>query len=178
MNFGPRDRFEIDKDKIRQLQNQFPEIRMTLKKYVRERLLDNLMVSCTLFSPFSDEEHDALKKRFERKEFIKLETVFKRGDDVNELYLIVDGRAEVLLDFPRRRRQLIRTMGIGEIFGEIPLLTNSPSKVTIRAKERLSTLCLPKENFRQLIVRHPKILSLVSALEDAADPDPGIKSWI
>ena len=165
---------EIGRAEIEELQNRFPSIRRTLRRYVKERLLDNLLVTSALFSPFSDDIHSALRSRFQPEEFIPFETIFRRGEEVAFLYLIVDGRAEVLLDIPKQRRQLIRTMGIGEIFGEIPLLTDSSSKVTIRAKGRLSTLCLSKKEFKSLMKRHPDILHLVSDLLASAEPTPNL----
>ena len=165
----PTTLLEIKDVEIERLQQRHPGVRAKLREYVRERLFENLMATSSLFCHFSAGAHAELRNHFELKSFQRRATVIKRGEAVEDLFLIVEGRVEVLLDFPRRRRQLIRTIGMGEIFGEIPLLTDAPSKVTFRAKDDLTTLALPKEKFKRLIMQHPSILSLVSELLESAE---------
>ncbi|MBN2525577.1 MAG: cyclic nucleotide-binding domain-containing protein [Deltaproteobacteria bacterium] len=157
----PTTLLEIERMRIDDLQRRYPDVRRRLRRCVRERLLDNLLMTSALFAPFAKELHARLRASFHPEEFIPFETIFAKNDPVGNLYLIVDGRAEMLLDVPERGRQLISTLGIGETFGEIPLLTDAPSTVTVRAKGRLSTLCLSREKFKSAMEGHPDIHHLV-----------------
>ena len=182
--FGPRSRrasvvtleptivMELGRDQTARLQERYPAIRQSLRKYLRQRLLDNLLATCSLFTPFPSTHRDELKRHFFLKEFKSKETVFELDEPVNELFLIVDGAAEMYLDLPTGERELIRTMSIGEIFGEEPLVTGKPSKVTVQAKAFLTTLCLPKAKFKELIMSHPRIVSTVSELLGTIPPPP------
>ena len=182
--FGPRARrvsvvaiesttlLEIDRSILKSLQRRFPGFRRAVRRNVRERLLDNSLATNPLFSPFSKEVHDSLRARFTSQEFIPYEIVIHRGEDVENLYLIVDGRAEILLETKEGRRHLIATLGMGEVFGETSLLIDSPSKVTIRAKGRLSTLCLPKDEFKSLVAQHPDIQHLIAEILESESDMP------
>ena len=161
---------EIERSASERLQREFPAVKKNLRRYLRQRLLNNLLMTCSLFVPFSEAHRERLKGCFFLKEFDHDETVIQRDETVNELYLIVDGTAEMFIDLQSGEQELIRVMGMGEIFGEEPLLTDKPSKVTVRTKETLSTLCLPKEKFRELIMLHPKIVSTVSELLGTIPP--------
>lgn len=165
----PTELLEIKSVELEMILNRFSGVAQKFHEYVHERLFENLMMSSELFCHFSTEEHYQLRSQFKQEVFLRRETIISRGDMVSHLYFIVEGRVEVLLDLPNKRRQLIRTMSIGESFGEIPLLTDAPSKVTFRAGDPLTTLCLPRAKFKDIIMHHPKILSLVSALLKSAN---------
>ncbi len=61
-------------------------------------------------------------------------------------YIIQEGEVSVLMD-----KKEITTIGEGEIFGEIALITNEPRTATIVAKKDLATLRINKELLDMII---------------------------
>lgn len=70
------------------------------------------------------------------------EDVFGQGEPGDRFYVIVAGRAQVLVDGTEARIE-----GPGEHFGEIALLREVPRTATVRALEDLDLLCLEGPDF-------------------------------
>jgi len=71
---------------------------------------------------------DQLGARLEHAEFAPGQVVFEQGERGDRFYVVESGRAEVL-----RRGRLVNTLGRGEGFGEVALLSDRQRTATIRA---------------------------------------------
>jgi len=95
------------------------------------------------------------------KEFLPLSVpdgniLLREGDPPQALYIIAQGSFSVHVLSENTREQIrVRTMGIGEYFGEMGLLTDSPHSATIRAEGDSQVLKLPRAAFHQLLRDHP-----------------------
>ena len=90
-------------------------------------------------------------KRSQTVEFSEGQMVFRQGDAPDRLYVIVRGDAEVVRNDPDARETLLTTLGPGEYFGEIGLLTEHRRTASVRAKTDLELLALDWDAFRQMI---------------------------
>ncbi len=70
--------------------------------------------------------------------------VIREGDEGDEGYIIVSGRATAWRDLSGRP-QFIREMGPGDVFGEYALLSNRRRTASVRAVGELTTLVLDRE---------------------------------
>jgi CRP-like cAMP-binding protein len=52
------------------------------------------------------------------------------------------------------------------LFGEMSMLTREPAAATVLARTNSILLRLPRESFQELVLTHPQILELVSALTE------------
>jgi NADH:ubiquinone reductase (H+-translocating) len=77
------------------------------------------------------------------------ETVFEEGDSGDSLYMILSGQVEVLKSVGGER-QVVRTLGPGEYFGEMALLGRHPRSAGTRALGALDLLVLPGSDFAAL----------------------------
>ncbi len=59
--------------------------------------------------------------------------IVREGDSASEAYIIVSGECEAYKDIDGRRISL-RTMGPGEVFGEMAILTGKPRSATVAAR--------------------------------------------
>lgn len=74
------------------------------------------------------------------------DTVMKEGDaSDSRAFFVESGEVEVLKD-----GRFVATLGVGDIFGEIALITNDPRSATIRAKSDLQVLALHRDDFLML----------------------------
>lgn len=108
-----------------------------------------------------------------REETVEADTnIVEIGDAGNALFLIVEGSAEVL--YPGRTSDFVlATLSAGDFFGEMALLNGQPRSATVRAKDRVRTLVLEKEDFHQVMLESPavalKLLELMSTRIRNAD---------
>jgi CRP/FNR family transcriptional regulator, cyclic AMP receptor protein len=101
----------------------------------------------------------------ERVGFDPGDRLMKQGDLADAAYLIIDGHAEVILETPNGPL-IVATVGVNEIVGVLGVLGNAPRAVTVRAKNRLIALRIPKEPFMRMVREFPTIA--VSIIQDLA----------
>jgi len=83
---------------------------------------------------------------FLKEEFAPGEIVFQKGDSSDCAYFILSGEAEVIRE-ENGKETVIATLLPGEYFGEMALLSDHPRNATVRAKTKLATEMVGKENF-------------------------------
>jgi small-conductance mechanosensitive channel/CRP-like cAMP-binding protein len=89
--------------------------------------------------------------------------VVRQGDDGDSLFLVASGRVEVSVRPPGGGpEQSLATLGPGDYFGEMSLLTGAPRSATIRAAEETRLVILRKEALRPLFVADPTVLERLS----------------
>jgi putative ABC transport system ATP-binding protein len=76
--------------------------------------------------------------------------VFRQGDVGDKFYVIGRGACDILVQDGAESR-LIRTLGPGDFFGEIALLTDKPRTATVAAHENTILYWLDKANFTAVL---------------------------
>jgi small-conductance mechanosensitive channel/CRP-like cAMP-binding protein len=89
--------------------------------------------------------------------------VVRQGDEGDSLFLVASGRVDVSIHAPGAGpEQRLATLGPGDYFGEMSLLTGAPRSATIRAVEETRLVVLRKEALRPLLVADPTVLERLS----------------
>ena len=91
--------------------------------------------------------------------------LIQQGDLADAAYLIIEGHAEVILETPNGPL-IVATVGVNEIVGVLGVLGNAPRAATVRAKDRLIALRIPKEPFMRMVREVPTIA--ISIIQDLA----------
>ncbi|MFB8792130.1 MAG: cyclic nucleotide-binding domain-containing protein [Potamolinea sp.] len=76
----------------------------------------------------------------------------EEGSPGDYFYMIVEGEAEV-----RKGRKVVNTMGPGEVFGEMSLLTGEPRSATVVARTPMELYQLHQEHFNQVLAVSPHL---------------------
>jgi len=71
--------------------------------------------------------------------------IFKQNDVGDEFYVIQEGRADVIID-----GIVQATVGIGDYFGEVSLLSSEPRTATVKATHRIRALMICRKDFQNL----------------------------
>jgi putative ABC transport system ATP-binding protein len=87
---------------------------------------------------------DHMKKRH----YTAGETVIREGEKGEEFFLISDGTVEVI-----RGDREIASLGQGDFFGEVALISGEPRNATVVASEPLEAYVLASEDFRTALAR-------------------------
>jgi CRP/FNR family transcriptional regulator, cyclic AMP receptor protein len=101
----------------------------------------------------------------ERVGFDPGKRLMQQGDPADAAYLIIDGRAEVILE-TCSGPVIVATVGANEIVGEVGILGNMPRAASVRAKDRVIALRIPKEPFMRMVREFPTIA--VSIIQELA----------
>ena len=84
--------------------------------------------------------------------------VFFQGDRADKLYVILSGAAKVSLRASDGKEKIIRTLGAGEIFGELTLLDGRERSATVETIELTEMLSISHRDFHVLATANPEIL--------------------
>ena len=127
--------------------------------------------------------HDSLKVDVAKDEY-----VFHQGDVGNGLYVILEGKLDVILETngsKESKNQVIATLEKGTVFGEISILTRDRRTASIQAIEKSKLLYididlfqkyLNDENKTALRISHNIAIILAKRLEKAIELINTIKS--
>lgn len=88
-------------------------------------------------------------------------TIFREGDDGAELYVVLEGSVQVMINTRRpdgsTALSTINTLRSGQCFGETALLSQSQRSATVVATEPTTLLVLREPDFRALCEADPQI---------------------
>jgi CRP-like cAMP-binding protein len=94
-----------------------------------------------------------LAGRLRRRQLGVGEVLWREGEEAVGMVLIVDGRVSLSLRLPGGRAIEFRTLGAGEVLGEVPLVDGGQHSATARAVESASLLWLSRADFTALVAR-------------------------
>lgn len=160
----------IDRDVIREVMQSEPGVLVVLLRFLRDRLLENLVNTSPLFQPFQGAERRALAGKFSFLEAERGSVLIEQGSRARGMFVLLSGHAEVLAtnvkgaDGAAQRR--LATLGSGDIFGEMSLLGNTEAIATVRTTSKCFLLEMGADEFRNTIMTHPQVLMVVGELAD------------
>ncbi|HZB63562.1 MAG TPA: Crp/Fnr family transcriptional regulator [Microvirga sp.] len=92
----------------------------------------------------------------ERVQFAGGQRFFAQGDASDAAYVILDGRANVLLNTPNGEIQ-VAELGGNALVGEMGILSDTPRSATITAAEPTTALRIDKRVFLELLAQFPQM---------------------
>ena len=92
----------------------------------------------------------------ERTQFRKGEEMYHQGDLADAAYIILEGRADVVIDTPAGPLK-VAEVGSNEVVGDIGILCDVPRTATIVVTENLTTLRITKDLFYRMVSDFPTI---------------------
>jgi CRP-like cAMP-binding protein len=94
-------------------------------------------------------------------------TLMREGDRGREFFILVDGNAEV-----SKKGRKVNTMGSGDFFGEIALVSQRPRTATVTTTSPVRALVVTEQSFRSLLGRAPDVQrKVLQALADRVAAD-------
>jgi CRP/FNR family cyclic AMP-dependent transcriptional regulator len=109
-----------------------------------ERVL--ILKSLSMFADAPDEALVELAGLLQEVDVQAGEVVVQEGETGESLFIIVDGRVEVVDD-----NRVLNQLGARAVFGELSLLDSSPRSATIRALEETTLLRLDQAPFYEIM---------------------------
>jgi len=114
------------------------------------------------FGALSEDELKIIALCLREHTFAAQQVVFEEGQASDSLYVLVEGKVELE---SLAKHQAVRELKAGDVFGQVPLLTNEPYTLTALALTPARLLALDRESLRELLDYYPDIaLGLLRAL--------------
>jgi len=86
------------------------------------------------------------------------EILFREGDPADALYVVLQGRLQVVRELPGRPLEVFTEIGRGQPVGEIGLLTGDARSSTVRAARDTELIRFSEQGFRSLLQQSPQAL--------------------
>ncbi|HOF52644.1 MAG TPA: Crp/Fnr family transcriptional regulator [Rhodoferax sp.] len=112
-------------------------------------LLSNLELirRVPLFAQLSTSQAEALVGAVTKQRFKRGECIVTQGQTSNALFILLTGRARVLMSDKRDREVILASMQAGDHVGEMSLIDGEPHSATVQAEIMTDTLVLGRKDF-------------------------------
>ncbi|WP_455382339.1 diguanylate cyclase [Salinispira pacifica] len=83
-------------------------------------------------------------------------TLFREGDEGNEMYIVVDGSVATTVSLPDGKTFEIASFGSGDFFGEMSVFEQAPRSATCTTRAHSRLLSLHERDFFTFLKHHPE----------------------
>lgn len=90
-------------------------------------------------------------------------SILREGDPSDVAYIVTAGRCTVSRPSPGGGRTLLRTVGPGEIFGEVGLVSGTPRLADVHAETDVSTLVVTRDALERELARSTWVRAFIQA---------------
>jgi CRP-like cAMP-binding protein/Fe-S-cluster-containing hydrogenase component 2 len=129
-----------------------PMLAAALRQRYKQRMVECTLARVPLLSQLFPMERLALGNLLKPAHAPRGTTVIRQGQSAGALYLIESGQVVV-----EQSGTTIATLGEGDFFGEMALLTSQPHRADVRALTPTDLLTLPAAEFHALIDQRPDL---------------------
>lgn len=99
----------------------------------------------------------------EKLHFEHGQEVVREGEPGDALYIIVDGRAAVLVDDLGNSKE-VAELSDGALFGEMAVITAQPRSATVVARGQLNVLRIPRQVVLDVLADYPRLKEIIAKL--------------
>jgi len=121
-----------------------------------------LLRNVPLFESLSEQQRDLLMQRLRRRSHARGETIVEAGDPSQCLYIIISGRAQVVITDGKGRKVILALLRPGDYFGEMSLLDECPRSASVIAREACEILILDKHDLVECLRASPQLALTVA----------------
>ncbi len=159
--------FEIRREVLDDVIENYPSVAKVLRNFYRQRLLSTTLATHPVFTPFNPEERRGLMEMFKSRQVKASEVLLEQGKKGTGLFILLYGQLEVIRIGADGQEVTLAHLVAGDMFGEMSLLTNAPTVARVVAVSDCFVLRLSKRKFDEVIMTHPQVLELVSEVSTA-----------
>lgn len=109
-----------------------------------------------LFSGLDPEQLKKLEQHFVKASFKAREHLSGETDPDKGFFLIREGQARLMARNELQQPRAIETLGPGDFFGELSLVTDEPTPFWVEASTPVDALYLAPSDFRDFLTDHPQ----------------------
>ena len=110
-----------------------------------------LLRATPIFSQFSETDLTALSDRLSERTYTRGDTLWRAGDEGDELLIVASGRLDVWGLDQNGAEVLVGRIGPGECVGEMALILDERRSATVTCSRTARVLVLEKPEFRKVV---------------------------
>jgi CRP/FNR family cyclic AMP-dependent transcriptional regulator len=127
-----------------------------------------LLSKVPLFSCCSKRDLQKIAAIGDELDFRRGKQLTRQGGPGREFFVVLEGSVDVV-----RNDERINTLGAGDFFGEMALISQKPRTATVTTTTPIRALIITETNFRRLLRENPTIsMKVLQAVADRT-PDGG-----
>ena len=116
-----------------------------------------------VFRALDAERIDRLSRRMKMLIFGPGETILRQGEPGDSLYVVRSGTVAVQIGAGAGKKELA-TLGPGQFFGEMSLMTGATRTATVVAKSDVDCYVVDKEAFQEIVQEKPELAGTISEI--------------
>jgi cAMP-dependent protein kinase regulator len=151
---------ELTRDTLIDVTQKFPRVKEVLISFYKNRVVDKLMVTSQLFRSLGPKDRMQILQKLSYHIFEPGALIIQEGCAGDYLYLIKSGGADITT-LRDDQEVLLATIGEGEFFGEISLVTGTPRTASVKARTAMETMRLSKADLDEVAARHPNVKKVI-----------------
>lgn len=155
---------QLHRADLQRIIQQHPQIDDELRRFVYQRLIQNLVVTSFLFFPLSDIKRWELAQYFHMLNVPAYSPVCRQGQHADGFYIIAGGSLEMYQTASDGTKIYSEQLGSGQFFGATSLLYNIPSPMTIEPQEAVTLLRLDASQFHPVMQNYPRVFDLIKTV--------------
>ena len=127
----------------------------------QHRRLVQAISKVSLFARLDEKDLARLSQVINLVLFDQDSTIIRQGDPGGSLYIILDGRVQVITYDNQGREILVSFLTANQFFGELSFLTGVPRMVTVQALEETLLCKLRLESMREIMSNSPALKGMI-----------------
>lgn len=126
-----------------------------------------LMERVEIFSPLTKAEKKELVSLVSVKVYAIGEIPIQQGEAGDSFYIIKSGKVDVVVEKSHGECAVVASLGPGNFFGEMSLLTGAVRTASIHVKEDAEFIVIDKAGFGSMLAKNPTIIESLSHILSA-----------
>ncbi|MBF8251575.1 MAG: cyclic nucleotide-binding domain protein [Deltaproteobacteria bacterium] len=151
---------ELTRETLIDVTQKYPRVKEVLISFYKNRVVDKLMVTSQLFRSLGPKDRMQILQKLSYQTFEPGALIIQEGCTGDYLYLIKSGGADITT-WRDDQEMLLATIGEGEFFGEISLVTGTPRTASVRARTAMETMKLSKADLDEVANRYPNVKKVI-----------------
>jgi CRP-like cAMP-binding protein len=119
--------------------------------------LEKLLLEVPIFSQLTSRELRQVSSIVHRRQYAAGECIFTQGDPGLGMYVIEDGKVEIIFRDDAGAEKKLAVLSDGDFFGDLSLLDESPRSATAIAKTESKIIGFFRPDLIDLLSRSPKL---------------------
>jgi CRP-like cAMP-binding protein len=126
-----------------------------------------LLKRVPLFAKLSDTQAISLIGNLEKQRYKRSDHIMDVGQKSNALYVIISGKARVVIVSDKGKEVVLASLGVGDCIGEMSLLDDQPHSATVVANTQMDVLVLGRDAFSSCVMHNaPLAVAVMQGLVD------------
>lgn len=152
---------EITRKDLQRIIQEYPTVSRVLFKFYKERVLDTLLATSSLFRTFTPTERRQILDQLALEEYAEGAIILEEGTPGDCLYIIKSGEVEVFTSDVKGEKLVLASLKEGDYFGEISLISGRPRTASVRVLKPVELVRISKRDFDRIVSRHPETLKVL-----------------